>query len=181
MDNEKVKSRWFDLLFGVRRAVRYHNSRKIFFDSLGDWTNFLTILFGGCVVFCVAASISSRSTAAVVFGGLISSLTALDLVIGYSVKARKHADLIREFSELEREMIRIGDAPSEQDLKTAVNRRLEIEADGPFVLRVLEATCHNEVARSMGWPSTELVEVGFWQDVFKQLFDVQAEKLSDPR
>jgi len=181
MDNEKVRSRWSDLLFGVRRAIRYHNSRKIFFDSLGDWTNFLTILFGGCVVFCVAASISGRSTAAIVFGGLISALTALDLVIGYSVKARKHADLIREFSTLEREMIRIGDTPSELDLKNAINRRLEIEADGPFVLRVLEATCHNEVARSMGWPSTDLVEVGFWQDVFKQLFDVQAEKLSDPR
>lgn len=181
MDHDKVRSRWMDLLFGVRRSIRYHYSRKVFFDSMGDWTNFLTILSGGCVIFFVSASVNTRSTAAIVFGGLVSALTALDLVVGYTVKARKHSDLCREFSALEREMIRIGEAPTENDLKLILNRRLEIEADGPFVLRVLEASCHNEVARSMGWPSTELVEIGFWQDIFKQLFDVQAERLTDPR
>lgn len=133
------------------------------------------------MIFFVAASVNSRSTAAIIFGALISALTALDLVVGYTVKARKHADLCREFSALERDMIRLGDTPTENDFKVILNRRLEIEADGPFILRVLEATCHNEVARSMGWPSTELVEIGFWQDAFKQLFDVQAERLIDPR
>ena len=78
-------------------------------------------------------------------------------------------------------MIKIGDAPSEEELKVTLNRRLEIEAKGPFILRVLEATCHNEVARSMGWPSTEFAEIGFWQDVFKQFFDFQAGRLVDPR
>jgi hypothetical protein len=181
MDKEKLESKWADLLFGVRRAIRYHHSRRDFFDSLGDWTNFLTILSGGCVVFFISASISTRSTAAMVFGGLISALTAIDLVVGFSKKAREHADLSRQFSELEREMADIGDIPSEDDLNAKIRRRLEIEADAPFILRILEATCHNEVARAMGWPSTDLAEIGFWQDVFKQFFDFQADKVIDPR
>ena len=181
MDNDKITAKWADLLFGVRRAIRYHNSRKVFFDSLGDWTNFLTIICGGCVVFFVAASLTTRSTAAIVFGGLVSALTALDLVLGYSVKARQHADLSRQFYELEQAMIKIGDSPSEEELKVTLNRRLEIESKGPFILRVLEATCHNEVARAMGWPSTEFAEIGFWQDIFKQFFDFQSDKLVDPR
>jgi hypothetical protein len=181
MDKEKIAAKWSDLIFGVRRAIRYHNSRKIFFDSLGDWTNFLTILGGGCVVFFVAASTTGRSTAAIVFGALVSALTALDLVLGYAVKARQHADLSRQFYELEQKMADIGDSPIEEELKTIIRARLEIEAKGPFILRVLEATCHNEVARAMGWPSTDLAEIGFWQDIFKQFFDFQADKLIDPR
>jgi len=181
MNKESTESKWADALFGVRRAIRYHNARRAFFDGLGDWTNFLTIICGGCVVFFVSASLATRSTAAIVFGALISVLTAVDLVVGFAVKARTHADLSRRFCELERDMLLLAGQPSEEDLRDILRRRLDIEADGPFILRVLEATCHNEVARTMGWPSTDLAEIGFWQDVCKQFFDFQADRLVDPR
>ena len=78
-------------------------------------------------------------------------------------------------------MIKIGDAPSEEELRSRLTGVWKSKRRGPFILRVLEATCHNEVARSMGWPSTEFAEIGFWQNVFKQFFDFQADRLVDPR
>jgi hypothetical protein len=103
------------------------------------------------------------------------------LILGDAVKARRHSDLSRSFYELKQVMTKIGDAPSEGELKVTLNRRLEIEAKDPFILRVLEVTCHNEGARSMGWPSTGFAEIEFWQDGFKRCFDFQADRLVDPR
>ena len=167
--NGTTNEQWQALLFGVRRSIRYHNHRRKFFDALSVWTDFLTIISGGAVVFFATAD---KGGPTAVFGGVASLLAALDLVIGFSIKSRDHFDLSRQFSRLEQAMTLIGDAPSETQLKENINLRLEIELSEPPIKRTLDAYCHNELICAMGYAETEKVELTFPQLFLKQFVSI---------
>ena len=169
MTNEHIQTRWHALLFGVRRSIRYHNHRRKVFDALGVWTDFLTIISGGAVVFF---AMTDQVTSSAVFGAAAGILAALDLVIGFSIKARHHVDLARQFSKLEQEITLIGDAPTQDELKRKINVRLEIESAEPPTKRTLDAWCHNELLCAMGYAEAEKVELTFLQVALKQFVSV---------
>ena len=64
--------------------------------------------------------------AAAVFG-------ALDLVLGFSRSAHRHAGFARECAELERAALRVGPDPSPSELDRLVDQRLELETREPVV------------------------------------------------
>ena len=170
MSESDLKGSWAILLFGVRRSVRYHNYRRQFFDTLSTWTDFLTIISGGAVVGFAAGTGQTQTVATVVFGALAGLLAALDLVLGFSIKARDHSDLSKRFTRLEQEMTEIGDSPTEGQLHKINTTRLEIESEEPPVKRLLDVWCHNELVRALGHPRSEAYVLGFWQRTFKQFF-----------
>ena len=74
----------------------------------------------------------------------------IDLVVGFSERARKHDELYRRFTNLAAEIVRAGRPISleiENDLKA---KRLLIEADEPTALEVLNVLCHNAEAEAKG-------------------------------
>jgi hypothetical protein len=166
VDVEKIKDEWSNLLFGVRRTIRYHGRRRKFFDSLSVWTNFLTIVCGGGAV---VAAIKTETTIAAFAGGLAGVLAAFDLVVGFSTRARDHHDLCKEFSRLEREIT--ASSVTAENLANLTNKRLEIEDDEPPTLRVLNNYCHNELCRAMGEDKLDYVKIGIAQSCCKQFFD----------
>jgi hypothetical protein len=167
----KIKLRWGELLFGVRRSIRYHTRRRKFFDALSVWADFLIIISGGtALAFAVGEPVKNKVTA--VLAGIISLIGTLDLVIGFSTKARDYHDLVKEFSALEREMTLMDTNRTQENLAKFINRRLEIEEEEPPILRVLNNYCHNELCRATGKDKKYWVKINWLQSIFKQWLDV---------
>lgn len=179
--NEIDLEKWNALFFAVRRSIRYHNYRRRFFESWAVWSNFLVIISGGTVVgfstYAIETSQPYYHWGSVLFGGIIGIIGTFDLVVGFSNRARDHHDLVREFSQLERDLTKVGDKPTEKDLVTYTNRRLEIEANEPPVLRALDTYCHNELVRAMEKPEGEKAKIAWYQNLFKQWCDIFPERI----
>lgn len=48
--DSKIREKLHELLFGVRRSVRYHVKRQQFFDRLNGLTSFFNVVFGSAAV-----------------------------------------------------------------------------------------------------------------------------------
>jgi hypothetical protein len=91
----------------------------------------------------------------------VTGLSAINLVLGSSQRARLHFDLARQFVEIEKAMMKTE--PSEEKIAEFTDKRLTIEMDEPPVLRVLDALCYNEQLRAMNYPKSEMVSIGWFQ------------------
>jgi hypothetical protein len=168
MTDEPLDKRWYRELFGVRRSIRYNARRRAFFDRLDQLTNMLAVIFGSAAVYGVLDS--DHHTIALVASGVVTVISAINLVVGSSQRARKHDDLARQFTVLEREMI--GEV-SEDRLAYMKRARLEIEAEEPPVMHVLNCICHNEQMRAEGYPKEDLANIRWWQRAFSQVVDLR--------
>jgi hypothetical protein len=131
----------------------------------------------GVSSYAIATSETYYHWLSVFFGGITALIGTFDLVIGFSNCSRDHHDLAKEFSGLERQMIKVDDSPTPDDLVKYTDRRLEIEEDEPPTLRALDAYCHNELVRAMEWPDEEKAKLAWYQSWFKQWFDIFPEKI----
>src|SRR5206468_8580735 len=85
-----------NLLFGVRRSIRYHNHRRRFFDGLDKFTKILSAVAGSAAV---ATALGSYKTVTVILAAVIAVFSSADLIIGAGPAARLHADLAKRFAE----------------------------------------------------------------------------------
>jgi len=157
-----------NLLFGVRRSVRYHLRRRSFFETWNTLTNALAVVFGSAAI--GGALKEGFASVAVVAGALVTFFSAVNLVVGTVRKARIHEDLGRRFFDLEREIVQAGDYDEEM-LRRLTGKRLVIEADEPPILKVLDCVCHNELARAMGYDQEQMMKIGSIQRLLRHFFD----------
>lgn len=163
-----------DLLFDVRRSVRYHTRRRHHYDVMHRCVLFVALVFSSATVVTFAGEVSKdwdlwvKSLPAV----LVSILAALDLVLGTTTQSWLHADLARQFIDLERQLETRKGEPFDILLPEITDKRLQIEATEPPILRVLDTLCHNEMIRAMGLDREQEVKVNFIQRFFAPLFDV---------
>ena len=136
-------------LFGVRRSVRYHVHRRRFFEFLTTSTTTISFLGASAVGITHYADLEP-SWLPVLLGGVVALVNALSLSIGTSRMANLHAELARRFSELESRFDPTKPLTDEEYHKR-VNERLTIEADVPPTKRLLDAMCHFELKRAMGY------------------------------
>src|SRR5437588_9330485 len=94
-----------ELLFGVRRSIRYHNHRRRFFDAFDKFTKILAAV-AGSAAFATALSQHQRVTG--VLAAIIAVFSSVDLIIGAGTAARLHSDLAKRFAELEATIVRLG-------------------------------------------------------------------------
>ena len=170
----QIESEWDGLFFGVRRTVRYHLHRRKFFATLKVITDFLVIASGGTVV-SLASSTESKSGWVIFSGAVTAIVGTLDLVLGFSDKARDHRDLVEAFSDLEAEMT--ADAIAKERLIEFTNKRLKLEVDEPPTKQVLNKYCHNELVIALDCPQENLAEIGFWQSLLKQFVDINPQNI----
>ena len=141
-----LDERTYDLLFGVRRSVRYHGRRRRFYEI---W-NTVTVAgaaVGGSSAF--AALMADSATISAAASALLALLGALDLAVGTARRADDHGDLARQFIVLEQAFAH-GRNLDDDEYETLTRRRLEIESSEPTVLRLLDVMCNYEVLRSLG-------------------------------
>ena len=169
------------LLFDVRWSVRYHARRRSHFE-----TGHKLILFIATVLSSLTAAIFAG-----IFGenwepwlkwlpaALVSAITAFSLVFGLVGRAWQHADLARQFIDLERQL-EVRKKESHDDLVNEItDRRLQIEATEPPVLRVMGAICYNELLCAMGYEGKKdnvYVEITRLQRLCAPMFDLCGER-----
>lgn len=152
LENEK-----HDLLFAVRRSVRYHYRRSCFFDGWNRFTIVISIILGSAAV----ASFLNGNTITSIYPALLSFWSAFIAIISTRM-ARLHTDLARRFIALTVEIIRIKELTEDDIIELRV-KRLEIEADEPPIKRILDIICHNELCQAEGYPESKLYHVPFYK------------------
>ncbi len=159
---------WHDLQFDIRRSIRYHNRRRTHFDRLDKLANMFSVVFGSTAVFGVMER--DYQALALTAAAIVTIVSAINLVVGSSLRARDHSDLARRFVDLEKELVKEG--PSLDRLKRLKVARMDIEADEPPILRVLDCLCHNEEMRAQGYPPEQLARIGWFQALLAPLVDI---------
>ncbi|QZP29696.1 hypothetical protein K5H97_26015 [Pseudomonas mosselii] len=165
-DVAELAEKWDDMLFGVRRSIRYHQRRRAFFDRLDQSSNMLSVFFGSTAIYGILKD--DYQALALGASALVTALASINLVVGSALRARAHSDFVRQYIDLEKRML---GQPDEQTLKQVTEGRLSIEAQEPPVLHVLNAICHNEMMRAMGHDKKDFAKIGPLQRLFAQLFD----------
>lgn len=129
----------------------------MFFDRLGMWAAACGVLLGSTAVVSALESIDKQL---LFWFGLVTTVVSLtNLVVGSSAKARQYHDLVRKFSQLESDIACSAD-DSEKELTALECKRLEIEAEEPPKLLVLDAICHNELLVAEGRSFDSYCDIG---------------------
>jgi hypothetical protein len=161
----------YQLLFNVRRSIRYHDRRRAFYERLHHLTSLLTILMAGSFLFDLAKD-GDTARWLIVLSTAAAFLAALDMVIGYSTRASLHSSLRERFANLEIEMV--TGTTDDQEWENHFKKRLLIEQDEPAIYKMLDLLCHNELLEAEGFSRSKSPEEFFnahlWHKLTSQLF-----------
>jgi len=166
-ESDDVELDWHNLLFDVRRSVRYHDRRVRFFDRVRKAISSLTLLSGSGAI--ITAISSAGQAYFITMAAIIAALSVIDLIADPAGFARLHNDLKRRFISLERKMVEAD--KSKSNVKAFTAARLAIEADEPPVLRVLDLLCHNEMCRAMGYDEKHCKKITPVQQILAPFMD----------
>jgi FtsH-binding integral membrane protein len=86
--------------FSVRRSCRYHARRKAFYENMHKIFNFIIIIVSSGSILGLCAEFLNSAFMQQVSAVVVTVLATLDLVIGFSVKAKEHEILYRRFCDL---------------------------------------------------------------------------------
>ena len=161
----KVNEEKENLLWGVRRSIRYHDRRRRFFDLCHS-----LVMISGIMLATIsfASVMNERIDESWLWVFSILSMCAflLDLLFRFSYCAHYHTTLKHRFSELEKSII----TSKQEDMAAFTAQRLEIEKDEPPIRRALDILCHNELAKSREDTNQDIYRVSFLQRITSQLF-----------
>ncbi|CRM51508.1 MULTISPECIES: hypothetical protein [Pseudomonas] len=172
----ELADRWYTTQFSVRRSIRYHQRRRAFYDRLDKLSNMLSLIFGSAAIYGVLEE--NAKSVALVSSAIVTIVSSINLVVGSAQRGRDHTDFMRKYVELEKSMLGVE---CEDRLLQVQTERLNIEAEEPPVMHVLNAMCHNEMMRAMGFKKKELPKIGFFQALLAQLFDFRESSIQNPK
>ena len=171
---DALRNRYEKLLFATRRMVRYHRHRENFLDRVHHASAFLTVCGGSATV---ATALAEVAWAVPLTAFATAGLSAHEIVFQSARKARLHNGLARDWGAFEQDVRRARPELTEQALIELQARRLEIEANEPPPLRVLDAMCHDEMVTAMGYSASERSNVTFVQRLLCNLVDFRASQI----
>lgn len=119
-ETEDIQKQIRGILFSVRRSVRYHNKRRLFFDRVHKCFRLLSVLTGAATIASVLAKAGPIWT--VPFAVAVAFFSVIDLVVGTTQAARLHNDLSKRFFDLEKSIIAIKDF-TDQDIISLTYKR----------------------------------------------------------
>ena len=171
-NKDKLEEELFKLQFNLGRSIRYHSRRRNFFDFWDKFTTFCSLIFSSTATYGV---LSTNEKVTLISGAIVTILSSLSLVIGFSNKARDHFDFVKQYSLLERMSIR--ESLSEMLLRKITDEKLSIESTEPPILRVLNEMCWNEEAKAQGIKSECWKKIKWYQRLFSSFFDFAPENI----
>jgi hypothetical protein len=179
MEEKKLREDRYRLLFSVRRSVRYHCRRQQFFDRLDSSTSFANLVLGSAAI---VALMKDSQLYGVPVAALVTILSSINLVVGYSRKARLHERLAYKFVDLEKKIISINVSDfTEANLAELTAERLNIETEEPPIKVILDSICHNEMLRAEGNKNKdEYVNLTLVQRIFAQVCDIGQHAIVKP-
>ena len=174
---DKLANDTHDLLFCVIRSVRYHSRRMQALDQIDKTIKIMAAISGVGTITAVVSEYMGPVYIAV-FAACVSFLSTIDIVLGFSSKARAHNDLTRRWIDLEREIVLTENKMTTTKLTGFVNKRLEIEKDEPPILKVQDVICHNELVRAMGYDKKHLKHISVFQRLLSPVIDFRSHTIA---
>ena len=166
---------YHELLFDIRRSIRYHNRRH--YQNIHNAVLFVALVSNSAAITAMWSGLLSTQSLAGIFPGvLVSVLIGFDFVTGSLQKSGLHVDLARQFTDLEKQLIGVKDDDT-QLLADVQRQRLTIEATEPPILKVLDTLCYNDEVRAMGHEKDKRIKVGRVQKLVADFFDLGADGL----
>lgn len=165
-----------DLLFGVRRSIRYHLRRERFFDRQHKIYTSLSALSGSATIITLLSTAGDFWPA--LFAASVAVFSVIDLVFGIPQAAKVHHDFAGKFFNLEKAIIGTKDICDDK-LTEFKTMRLDIEIEEPPPLHILNTMCHNELLRAMGYKDkSKYVTINWIQRLLSQFMDFQEYKIN---
>ena len=163
-----------NLLFDVRRSVRYHDRREGFFSFLRNATDFGVFVLGSTTVLMLAEAVGADwpIVAKLTIPLIATLLTGGALVGQVATKSALHNSLKRQFIALEQKLVKHRKSMTEEMLSEFQQERLIIEKDERPILRVLDTICYNETVWAMGYKESHLKKVTRVQKFMAQFRDI---------
>ena len=172
------KEGW-DLLFDVRRSVRYHVRRQRHYEFLHRIVLFASLILSSFTVAAIAEAIGTSWPIwlKLLPAAMVSVLAGIDLVVGSTEKSWRHSNLARQFIKLERRLDSSSPNLTEKLIRDVRDKRLKIESTEPPALRVLDTLCRNELMRAMGYEKDKMIKVSTMQRLCAPFFDLFESRL----
>lgn len=162
---EQPNQLW-ELLWRVRLSNLYHLKRERFLDGADRASKAVSAL-GGAAAF---TQIRSSPDIGLWMTAVITVIATMSLVYGLGAKARKHAELARDFKRLEAEITEGSLEINVVGLKKLEAKYLGIESSEPPALSALTTHCHNELCVAYG-KLEEVTLLPWYQKLLKNFFD----------
>ncbi|HEY5238135.1 MAG TPA: hypothetical protein VIJ62_07125 [Rhizomicrobium sp.] len=144
--NEQLLDEQWNIDFSVAKSMRYHAYRRSFWEMLDNWTKCLVVFSGTAVLVSI---VGEKTFLAQLFAFVVAFLSAIDVVLGFSSRARTHDSLYKQFCRLQSEISKVTQ-PTEANIAAWRSSRLEIELEEPTTLDWLERRSAFEEAKSRG-------------------------------
>lgn len=162
----KTPSTW-DLVWRIRLSSLYHLKRERFLDGVDKASKAVSAL-GGAAAF---SQVKTAGDSGLWITGFITLIATLSLVYGPSTKARKHAELARDYKRLESDIAACGEDISAPQLSKFEAKFISLESSEPASLGALVTQCHNELSESID-AKGHITPLPIWQRLFKNWFDI---------
>ncbi len=154
------------VLYRTELATLYHQKRERFFSMCDKMSSAAGVIGGSAAL----ASLSSPDLLACI-ALAITVVSSAALVIGFSDRARRHADLAKDFRQLEASIVGCGERDfTEDDLSGWDANTRRLESSEPPALGALVVLCQNELARAQGHDD-HVVQMSWAQRALANLFD----------
>ena len=160
-------STW-NLLWNIRLSALYHLKRERFLDGMDKLSKGISAL-GGAAAFAEFRAPKSEWGSTIAMG--ITLVATVSLVYGPAAKARKHAELARDFRRLEAQILAIGGDITIAQVAKFESENASLSAQEPAALGALVTQCHNEMCEAYGM-GDKITPLPWWQVIFKNLFDM---------
>ncbi|HZG07792.1 MAG TPA: hypothetical protein VEZ70_02300 [Allosphingosinicella sp.] len=153
--------------YGISRLIRYHGKRQRFFDGLHRIVLFTNAVLGSSAFVTI---ISDRTYIAAWLTAIVAIISALDNVVAFSERARKHSEQRSRYYELYCELIATPTA--EFKIDAFREKRLRIDRDSPPPRRVLDVIARNEEDIARGFAHAETSYVSWPRYLLRHLIDL---------
>lgn len=168
-DSGELQDRQYELLYDIRRSIRYHRKRRRHFERWTAISQVSSLLLGAATVGTLIKEVSTW--APIVLAATVTTISVISVVGRLADKARLHAELARSFSELKRRIV--GQITwSAQDVANWKEEILRIEEDEPPIKQVLNCMADNDERRKMGVAPELFADIDPLQRFFAQFFDL---------
>lgn len=162
---DHLDDRTYAMLFRIRRSARYHSHRRRFFANWNTTTVALTAVLATSAAGSLLGTLPAwLDWVPITASFVVGALAALDLAVGTNRRADQHADLVRRHTLLERHFAH-DRSLTDEEFQEVFRERLEVEASEPPILRLLDATCHFEVLRSLGGDPAKHPPIRLWRRI----------------
>lgn len=159
------------VLYRVELSALYHQKRERFFEACDKLAKAVAVIGGSAALAKIGGADAMQYIAAA-----ITITSTFSLVFGLSDRARRHADLARNFRVLESEIIAKGERDfTEEDISAWAAKERMLETTEPPALGNLVRICQNELAIAKN-QADSVRSVGFFRYLLAHLIDLPLAK-----